>query len=169
MEEIRAWFRERIPAEWFEGEPSVEADGDEIYVVGRLSSGSGAEDAEDETEESRIARFRATTREERVEIARDAEVRFARKVAWGLETDENRYMFTHLAIPAMTRLRLAERQVLDTLVEAGVARSRADALAWCVRYVGREQADWLDELRSALVHVEQVRGKGPRKSSAAET
>jgi hypothetical protein len=61
----------------------------------------------------------------------------------------------------MTRLRQPQRQVLDTLVEAGVARSRADALAWCVRLVGQHEGDWLAELREAMTAVDDVRQKGP--------
>ena len=64
-------------------------------------------------------------------------------------------------MPVMTRLRQPERQVLDTLVESGVARSRSDALAWCVRLVGKHEADWMQDLRDALVHVQKVRAEGP--------
>ncbi|MGZ4150277.1 MAG: hypothetical protein ACXVQJ_09580, partial [Actinomycetota bacterium] len=70
--------------------------------------------------------------------------------------------FTTLSVPAMTRLRMPERRVLDTLVDAGVARSRSHALAWCVRLVAERQEDWLRDLREALKQVEQVRGEGPR-------
>jgi hypothetical protein len=66
-----------------------------------------------------------------------------------------------MSLPVMTRLRMPERAVLDTLVAAGVARSRSDALAWCVRLVGMHQSDWIKGLREALVKVEEVRGKGP--------
>jgi len=61
----------------------------------------------------------------------------------------------------MTRLRQSERVVLDTLVESGVARSRADALAWCVRLVGANVDDWLEDLKGALSAVEDVRQAGP--------
>jgi len=71
-------------------------------------------------------------------------------------------MFTTLSVPVMTRLRQPERLVLDTLVDAGVARSRADALAWCVRLVAQHEDDWLTELRSAMTQVADVRTKGPR-------
>ena len=64
----------------------------------------------------------------------------------------------------MTRLRLDERRVLDTLVDAGVARSRSHALAWCVRLVSDHEGDWIEQLREALVHVEKVRGEGPSSS-----
>ncbi len=61
----------------------------------------------------------------------------------------------------MTRLRFDERAVLDTLIDAGVARSRSEALAWCVRLVGRHQSDWISQLRDAMAQVEQVRSDGP--------
>jgi hypothetical protein len=51
--------------------------------------------------------------------------------------------------------------VLDTLVEAGVARSRSEALAWCVRLVGRNQAEWIESLRTALGAVGRARAEGP--------
>ena len=93
--------------------------------------------------------------------ADEAELKFDRKVAWGARSGETSVLFTHLAIPVMTRLRQPERQVLDTLVDAGVARSRADAMAWCVRLVGRNEKEWLDKLRDALVAVGEARDKGP--------
>ena len=51
--------------------------------------------------------------------------------------------------------------MLDTLIEAGVARSRSEALAWCVRLVGKNQGEWISSLREALTHVEKVRAEGP--------
>ena len=72
-----------------------------------------------------------------------------------------RVLFTNLSAPVMTRLRQPERQVLDTLVDAGVARSRSEALAWCVRLVGERSDSWLAELRTAMEQVEEVRRKGP--------
>jgi hypothetical protein len=71
-------------------------------------------------------------------------------------------MFTTFSVPVMTRLRQPERLVLDTLVDAGVARSRSDALAWCVRLVGEHEDSWLTDLREALRKVEQVRAEGPQ-------
>jgi hypothetical protein len=43
-----------------------------------------------------------------------------------------------------------------------VARSRSEALAWCVRLVGRNEDVWISELRAAFEHVEQVRSRGPK-------
>jgi len=83
-------------------------------------------------------------------------------VSWGVVSEGRKVMFTTLSVPVMTRLRQAERRVLDTLVEAGVARSRSDALAWCVRLVGEHEDSWLGALRDALRQVEQVRAEGPR-------
>ena len=109
----------------------------------------------------RSRRFREQTRDARIEIAREAEHAFGRKVSWGVVCDDYKVMFTTLSIPVMTRLRQPERRVLDTLVDAGVARSRSDALAWCVRLVGEHEDSWLSDLREALRHVEQVRAEGP--------
>jgi len=76
--------------------------------------------------------------------------------------NDKKVMFTTFSVPVMTRLRQPERLVLDTLVDAGVARSRSDALAWCVRLVGKHEDTWLADLKDALRHVEQVRAEGPR-------
>ncbi|HEU4674530.1 MAG TPA: hypothetical protein VFS29_00965 [Motilibacteraceae bacterium] len=162
---VRGWFTGRLPQEWFEGAPEVLVDREEITVVGRLAEPAVAEGASDAERAGaaagRIKAFREETREHRIAIAREAEHRFGRKVAWGAVVGERRELFTHLSVPVMTRLRQPERRVLDTLVEAGVARSRSEALAWCVRLVGRHTGDWLEELRSAMAHVQQVRDNGP--------
>ena len=97
-----------------------------------------------------------------MEIAREAEHSFGRKVSWGATCAGTSLMFTTFSVPVMTRLRQAERLVLDTLVDAGVARSRSDALAWCVRLVGEHEDTWLTDLRYALLMVEHVRSGGPR-------
>ena len=162
---LRGWFTGRLPAGWFTGPPEIKIDREEITVVGTIpdpegtSEGSEAEAAA--AAEGRSRRFREETRERRIEIAREAEHKFRRKVSWGVEVSGRRVMFTTFSVPVMTRLRQAERQVLDTLVDGGVARSRSDALAWCVRLVGEHQDSWLADLRSALRKVEQVRAEGP--------
>jgi hypothetical protein len=61
----------------------------------------------------------------------------------------------------MTRLRMPERHVLDTLIDAGVARSRSEALAWCVRLVAKNEESWITALRDAFQQVEDVRSQGP--------
>ena len=157
-ESVSSWLAGRLPEDWFEGAPEVTVDRDEILVVGSVAAPEGA-DADSES--GRIARFREDTRERRMAIAREAEHRFGRKIAWGAECGPVRSVFTNLAVPVMTRLRQPERLVLDTLVEAGVARSRAEALAWCVRLVGENADDWLGRLREAMTEVQRVRDEGP--------
>lgn len=163
MDDITAWVVGRLPAEWFEGPPEVSVDRDEIVVVGRLAAPGveGDESAQRVGEIGRIERFREETRAQRMRIADDAELRFRRKVAWGARCGATRQVFTSLSVPVMTRLRQSERQVLDTLVDAGVARSRSDALAWSVRLVGQHQSEWITKLREALVAVEAARAQGP--------
>jgi hypothetical protein len=163
--EIRGWVIGRLPEGWFSGQPEVELDGDEVLVVGELSepepvAGAGTE-GQGASREARLQRFREETRDQRMRIAKEAERRYGRRVSWGASVNGERQLFTTLSIPVMTRLRLSERQVLDTLVEAGVARSRSEALAWCVRLVGKHQADWINELREALVRVGELRRRGP--------
>uniref|UniRef100_A0AAU2JJE1 Smu12A n=1 Tax=Streptomyces sp. NBC_00049 TaxID=2903617 RepID=A0AAU2JJE1_9ACTN len=155
-EQLRAWFAERLPLDVYESLVSVTADREEITVIGTVPA----------TES--VKEFRERTREQRIEVAREAESLYRRKVAWGVRAGEETTLFTHLAVPVMTRLRQSERQVLDTLVAGGVARSRADALAWCVRLVGRNTDTWLGELRDSLDKVHQVREQGPDRAGATD-
>jgi hypothetical protein len=168
-EKIRGWLTGRLPDDWFVGEPTVEVDRDEIVIVGELAEPTRSEDATDEEHEAavagRVKRFRVSTRDQRIRIARELERSSDRKVAWGVVTGGERRMFTTLAAPVMTRLRQPERRVLDTLVDAGVARSRSDALGWCVRLVAQHADDWLAELREAMTKVEEVRERGPATES----
>ncbi|UUU26697.1 hypothetical protein [Streptomyces sp. DSM 40750] len=164
-EKLRGWFAGRLPDDLFESLAEVTVDREEITVVGRipeprLTEGAPATERAAAVE-GRIQEFRERTREDRIEVAREAEHRFRKKVSWGVECGGERALFTHIAAPVMTRLRQPERQVLDTLIAAGVARSRSDALAWCVRLVQRHTDDWLTELRESLEHVQRVRAQGP--------
>jgi hypothetical protein len=161
---VRAWFIGRLPGDWFAEAPAILLDREEITVIGALAAPdpAGASDAERAAAaEGRIRRFREESRGRRIEIAREAEHKFRRKVSWGVTCAGTEELFTTLSVPVMTRLRQPERQVLDTLVKAGVARSRSDALAWCVRLTGENADAWLARLRSALKHVEEVRDQGP--------
>ena len=165
-ETLRAWFSGRLPDGWFTGPPAVTVDREEITVIGTLpapdvAGAAAGEAAAAAAAEGRSRRFREETRDHRIEIAREAEHKFGRKVSWGVEVGGSRVMFTTFSVPVMTRLRQTERQVLDTLVDGGVARSRSDALAWCVRLVGANSGTWLSDLRIALSKVEQVRAQGP--------
>lgn len=164
---ITAWFAGRLPDVWTTIPAGVTADRDEITIMLTVSEpepeldGDATDADRAEALAGRVAGFREETREARMQIAREAEHRFDRKVAWGVVVGDRSELFTHLAVPVMTRLRQPERMVLDTLVSANVARSRADALAWCVRLVGEHTGDWLTELRDAMQAVDRLRAEGP--------
>ncbi|HET9648886.1 MAG TPA: hypothetical protein VFP34_11725 [Microlunatus sp.] len=156
-EDAAGWFEGRLPSEWFAA-VGVTVDREEITVIGTLPDTDITDAAQ---AEGRISRFRADTRARRIEIAEEAEARYGRKVSWGAQLGDVRMLFTHLSVPVMTRLRQPERRVLDTLVDAGVARSRSEALAWAVRLVGEHAESWLADLRTAMEEVDKLRATGP--------
>ena len=160
--EVAGWFAGRLPDAWFTGPVELTIDRDEITVVGTLAEPEAGEGDAAAAQAGRISRFREETRGQRMAIADAAQERYGRSVAWGAACGEDRELFTTLSVPVMTRLRQPERLVLDTLVDAGVARSRSEALAWAVRLVGRNADAWLAELRAAMASVEEVRGRGPQ-------
>jgi hypothetical protein len=166
MDDVRGWFAGRIPDDWFTGPLEVTVDREEILVVGDLAevkAAKGAGEAEAAAaRESRIDGFREETRSTRMHIADEAQRRFRRHVSWGVRLGGETEHFTTAAVPVMTRLRMRERGVLDTLVDAGVARSRSEALAWCVKLVGDNEQAWIEQLRGALGAVQEARGKGPK-------
>jgi hypothetical protein len=169
LDRVVGWFRARLPEEWSPQEAEITVDREEITVILRVADPNLApEDGPEvvaEARSGRAAAFREDTRQRRMGIADQASRRFGRTVSWGAvlgaDDQQHRELWTHVAAPVMTRLRQPQRLVLDTLVEAGVARSRADALAWCVRLVGQHEGDWLEELRAAMTGVQEVRRRGP--------
>jgi hypothetical protein len=157
---IRRWLSARQPKGWSDRPPKVVLDNDEILVLVQL--GGPPEE---------IELFRQHSRDERIAIARSAEAAFGRKVSWGATAGGVAKTFTTTSIPVMTRLRMSERRVLDTLIDAGIARSRSEALAWCVRLVGDNESEWIRQLQAAFEEVESIRSKGPacrRKAGADE-
>lgn len=163
---IQSWFTGRLPDDWTRTtSPIIDVDRDEIVVTIGVEAPALDEDASPadraEALAGRVSGFRDETRDRRIAIAREAEHRFQRKVSWAVSIGDETHLFTHLALPVMTRLRQPERRVLDTLVAANVARSRAEAVAWCVRLVGENTDDWLSDLRDAMRDVERVRDAGP--------
>jgi hypothetical protein len=145
--EVAGWFAGRLPDDWF---------------TGNLAEPEAGEGDAAAARSGRIARFREETREQRMAVADAAQARYGRSVAWGAACGDVREVFTNLSVPVMTRLRQPERLVLDTLVDAGVARSRSEALAWAVRLVAQHTDEWLGELRAAMASVEEVRARGPQ-------
>ncbi len=165
LDEVQAWFTGRTPDAWFTGDLEVRVDREEVLVIGPLAAPDLGDDARAEAREvafrARIKGFREETRAARMRIADEAEVLWGRKVSWGARCDDVEQVFTTQSVPVMSRLRMSERAVLDTLIDAGVARSRSEALAWCVRLVGQHQAEWIGQLRDAVAQVERVRADGP--------
>lgn len=165
LEAVRGWFSGRLPEGLFEELVEIAVDREEITVIGRIpgptvtSETSEAERAA--AVEGKVSEFRERTRSDRIAVAREAEHRFQRKVSWGVECEGRRFLYTNVAAPVMTRLRQPERQVLDLLINAGVARSRSEALGWCVRLVRRNSDEWLSDLKESLAQVQQVRQQGP--------
>lgn len=162
--DLATWFTTRIPDGWFD-DIEVLTDQEEILIIGTVEEPPAEHDETEGLREARlqgaIARFRESTREQRIGIAREAEHTFRRRVSWGVRCGEVRRLFTTNTTPVMTRLRLPERRVLDTLIDAGVVRSRSEAVAWCIRRVAEQESEWLAELRGAFTHVEAVREAGP--------
>ena len=159
---VEKWFAERIPERWGARAIEVLSDPDEILVVVELGGGRRSGGSDRSSPPEAASRWRDATRDERVVIAEAAESLFGAKVSWGVRLGQELVLFTTATVPVMTRLRLPERRVLDTLIDAGLARTRSEALAWCVRLVGEHEKEWLEELRDAFQAVEEVRQKGPR-------
>ncbi len=169
LNEITGWFKGRVDDGWFTA-LEVAVDKDEVLVIGTLATpalndppedGGEPDDARRVAASARINGFREDTRERRIVIATEAEHLFGKKVSWGARCDQLERRFTVANVPVMTRLLMDERQVLDTLIDAGIARSRSEALAWCVKLVGANQAEWIEQLRDAVAAVEKVRADGP--------
>jgi hypothetical protein len=162
---LRGWFTGRLPQDLFDGPPEVVVDREEITVIGRIpepETVEGASEAEKAAAVAgRIKEFRERTRSARIAVAREAEHEFRKKVSWWVRCGETTEAFTTLSVPVMTRLKQSDRRLLDTLVDAGVARSRSDALAWCVRQINQRADSWLTDLRDAMRKVEEVRDAGP--------
>ncbi len=167
-DELIGWFAGRLPDAWFTATPEISVDREEILVLGEVAdvelAGYSTDAAQAAARASRVERFREETRADRMTIAEDAQHRFRKVVSWGVRIAGETHLFTTASVPVMTRLRQPERRILDTLVEAGVARSRSDALAWCVKLVGEHEADWIGKLRDALRGVEEARKAGPTAS-----
>jgi hypothetical protein len=167
-EKLDAFFKGRLPDDWFEA-TDITADREEILVVGTLPDvdleAGASDEARAAARSARIDRFREETREQRMDIADEAQHLYRRKVSWGATCGDVTRTFTTVAMPVMTRLRLRERDILDTLVDAGVARSRSHALAWCVRLVADHEGDWIEGLKEALAGVQKARAEGPKSAA----
>ena len=140
---IQKWFDAHVDDEW--GSEGIEIRADDYEILAVVSVSTAEEELPDDDADKEIAikritrRFRSGIRQSRLSVAEEAQELFERKVSWGIQAGEDTYLFTHVTAPAMTRLRIAERRVLDTLVNAGVANSRGEALSWCVSFVSKNE------------------------------
>ncbi len=161
-EELGAWFAGNLPDDWFTEPATINFDRDEILVTGSLAMPQVA-DGDDRAiaAHARIAAFREDTREHRMAIADRAQGLYLRHVSWAVTCGDKEAAFTTASIPVMTRLGMENRAVLDTLIDAGVARSRSEALAWCVRLVADNESEWIDKLRAAMADLQDLRDQGP--------
>ncbi|MEI7770746.1 MAG: hypothetical protein WCI67_12180 [Chloroflexales bacterium] len=160
-EEIESWVAQRLPAALAAGPPQVRRYDDELVIM--LQAAPPASPAE---AAALIARLRGESRGLRVQIAAELERSQKLPVAWGIRAGSVEALFTSRTAPVMTRLARAERDVLDTLVAAGVAETRSSALAYAVRAFAAEHGEWLAEVRQAIAEVERVRARlhtRPRK------
>ena len=134
---VADWFAQRLPAGWLAGPAGIDIDRDEIVLVLPLD------------QRTQRGEFRENTRDARIKLAREAEEAFGRKISWGTVRDGTRQLFTIVRTAVTAQLAMPERRVLDTLIGAGVAADRSDAVAWCIRLVGQHEADWLRDLGDA--------------------
>lgn len=163
-EELQSLVANRLPPELATQPPIIRHYPDELVIVLQLEPGAAGE--EPTGVQQFIARRREETRALRMKLARELERATGLAVAWGMRVGEVEALFTSRTAPVMSRLGRMEREVLDTLVAAGVADTRSSALAYTVRAFAAEHAEWLGEVRHAIAEVERVRGRlhvRPRK------
>jgi hypothetical protein len=153
--DLRRWLEERLPPDLCAAAPEVALYDDEVLVTLTPSEAPGDREGEREV----IARLREETRPVRMRLARELQRAVGRPVAWGMRVGGSEVLFSSRSAPVMTRLGRAERDVLDTLVAAGIAETRSAALAYVVRAFAEEHHQWLAEVREAIAEVEKVRSR----------
>lgn len=161
-QELQGWLEARLPEELRAAPPEIRLYDDEMVVLltsaALVSAGPSAEERRT-AEERRIDELREETRPLRIRLARDLQAAAGRPVAWGLRIGATEVLFTSRTVPVMTRLGRAERELLDTLVAAGVAETRSAALGYVVRAFAAEHSEWLADMRAAIAQMHSVRGR----------
>lgn len=155
--DLEAWLLARLPADLVASAPQLLTYDDELVIM--LLVAAGAEGLGEAAAHGRIAELREASRPLRVQLARELQAVLRRPIAWGMRLGEAEELFTTRSTPVMTRLNRNERDVLDTLVAAGVADTRSAALAYVVRAFAIAHGEWLAEVRQAIEQVQQVRSK----------
>jgi hypothetical protein len=156
--EIQQWLSERLPPDLVAGPPEVRLYDDEAIIILRLPTPEDSADV-GEREHRLIIRLRESSRHVRMQLARELQRALHVPVAWGMRCGSTERIFTSCTVPVMTRLNRREREVLDTLVAAGVAETRSAALAYAVRAFAAAYDEWLIEVDEVIEQVQQVRSK----------
>jgi hypothetical protein len=161
LAELQARIHARLPAPFASQPPDIRVYDDEIVIVLHADAAPepASEQSQRDAELAWIRQQREQTRPLRMQLADELQAMLRRHVAWGMRVGSSEMLFTTRSAPVMTRLGRAEREVLDTLVAAGVAETRSSALAYIVRAFAVEHAEWLDEVREAIAHVQQIRSR----------
>jgi hypothetical protein len=160
-EDLQHWVAQQLPDTLTAAPPELRRYADELLIMLQVAAPDDPAEAA-----NLIARLREESRGLRIGIAREIERTQRLPVAWGMRAGEVETLFTSRTAPVMTRLGRAERDVLDTLVAAGVAETRSGALAYAVRAFAAEHGEWLSEVRQAIAEVDRVRARlhtTPRK------
>ncbi len=166
--DVPSWVAQQLPPLLAHRPPEVRQYADELLIVLHVVPPEAFDSESIEASQALIGRLRAETRGLRMQIASELEGTLGLPVAWGMRLGELEMLFTTRTAPVMTRLGRAERDVLDTLVAAGVADTRSSALAYTVRAFAAEHGAWLAEVREAIAEVERVRARlkiRPRKGA----
>ncbi|MCG8351634.1 MAG: hypothetical protein MI924_28030 [Chloroflexales bacterium] len=161
VEELQQWLQSKLPATLTAMPPRIKIYSDEVVIVLYPNEAPMPDDSIDQrsAEQALIAYQRELTRSLRMRLADEIQKKLRLPVAWGMRIGESEVLFTTRTIPVMTRLGRIERDVLDTLVAAGVAETRSSALAYTVRAFAAEHADWLAEVSQVIEQVRQVRSR----------
>lgn len=158
-DEIRQWVERQLPPELAAAPPEVRLYADELVLMLQIAPPAEPGDDPPGAAAALIARRREETRALRMQLAGELERRLGLPVAWGMRAGPAESLFTSRTTPVMTRLGRAEREVLDTLVAAGVADTRSSALAYIVRAFAAEHQIWIAEVRQAIAEVDRVRSR----------
>jgi hypothetical protein len=144
-EHLQRWVAQRLPPDLAAGPPEVRRYADELVVMLQVATPATPDEPA-----ALIGRLREESRALRMQIAGEIERGQRLPVAWGMRAGDTEILFTSRTAPVMTRLARAERDVLDTLVAAGVAETRSSALAYTVRAFAAEHGEWLAEVRRVI-------------------
>ncbi|NJN15211.1 MAG: hypothetical protein HC822_02345 [Oscillochloris sp.] len=167
QETLARQLEQRLPEELRIAPPIIQRYEDELLIMLTIAPPETPGDDPLRAAQQQIAVQRESSRKLRMQLAAEIQRAVGLPVAWGMRVGDVEVLFTSRTVPVMTRLNRLERDVLDTLVAAGVADTRSSALAYVVRTFALEHGSWLEEVRGAIAEVSRVRGRlkiRPRRS-----